>query len=790
MNKDSANVIAFGGNTMVYESIRRLALKELHGLLQNLMDNIDDALFDLSEKVGNDRERTMYFDAMRLVRIKRKAIEQGFDEAMQGAFDHLVMNRPGSTEKPGLDELELSLVDDEVLEDQIAIDNMISKARPRYEDDLFALRERLREVLHRSDIDPDDNPFDPRALCEGFHQACALLDTEIEVKLVLYKLFDKLVMGNLGPFYDRMNDDFASKGILPDMHASRERINHSVNRVKRHSTNPQVPDHAVLPDEKPDEQPGGDNLLAMMQQALHPGAADAPMVTAGLQPSGAPGVGVGVLPPAVLSALRGLQTAPGMEMPVSLVEPGQMKTQLQQQISVFREQNRHQVSAADDQIIDIVSMLFDFFFEDRALPDPIKVLIGRLQIPILKVAILDKGFFNSKKHPARKLLDSISRASLGWSQEAGEEQVLIDEIERIVGFLINEFDQDIAVFEQALSEFEEFLNTEKQRVVGRLEQIERIEQEREQRLENAREASDQLISKLIEGVDLSPDLRDFLVNTWNRALIYTWMSKGPDSNHWKNLRRISGTLIWTLIPKDNEKDRKKLLGTLPPLLRALNQAMDLIQAPKDERDRVFQILMREHSRVVKQTSRDIIERRKTAPEEEIRSWTGSVDIRLEEDASGEVDFVQTEEDELDAISGEQIKVVIQNLEDFATCVEKGEIEVSEEIVIASEPQPGIGQPAEGVEEEYLKQARNLEVGDWVEFLQESGRWQHARLSWKSNLTGKLVFVNRHGRKLRDTKVQRLAAEFASGKARPLQSVSVFDRAIHSIMSGLKPQALA
>ena len=73
----------------------------------------------------------------------------------------------------------------------------------------------------------------------------------------------------------------------------------------------------------------------------------------------------------------------------------------------------------DGQIIDVVSMLFDFFFDDAALPAPIKVLIGRLQIPILKVAILDCDFFNQKKHPARRLLDSISRAAMGWGAGHG-----------------------------------------------------------------------------------------------------------------------------------------------------------------------------------------------------------------------------------------------------------------------------------------------------------------------------------------------------------------------------------
>ena len=98
------------------------------------------------------------------------------------------------------------------------------------------------------------------------------------------------------------------------------------------------------------------------------------------------------------------------------------------------------------------------------MPDPIKVLIGRLQIPILKVAILDSSFFNHKKHPARQLLDSISKASLGWSDDQQLEDILIKKLEKIVDFLLLEFDQDIAIFEQALDEFQQFLKDENDKI--------------------------------------------------------------------------------------------------------------------------------------------------------------------------------------------------------------------------------------------------------------------------------------------------------------------------------------
>ena len=58
-----------GGGKVVYESVRRFALKRLSDLIRVLMENIDDALFELSEKAETDRQHNMYFEA-----IDRKSV--------------------------------------------------------------------------------------------------------------------------------------------------------------------------------------------------------------------------------------------------------------------------------------------------------------------------------------------------------------------------------------------------------------------------------------------------------------------------------------------------------------------------------------------------------------------------------------------------------------------------------------------------------------------------------------------------------------------------------------------
>jgi hypothetical protein len=821
-NEQPDNVIAFGGNTMVYESVKRFALKGLSDLIRVLMENIDDALFELSEKVESDRERNMYFDAMREIRLKRKQIQQNFDTEMQQCFDYLLLERLNPKNK--LQEEELSLVEQEDIEGQLAIENMISKARPHFEDDLYAIIERLKVVLHRKQIPEDLNPLDPKAICESFHLACKDLDSDIHVLLIFYKMFDKFVMSRLGGFYVELNNYFVNKGVLPEFEASKERMKFSSrfmsNKISKGDPSYQSNEESSASSDPVDKRgniPALDgNVLSMLQQAFSPSpgaysTGEMPAVSG--QHGGSSGAS-GVLPdgggssvlihPEYAAALSGLQTVMRSNQPVYNIDPNQYKTELQQQLNTFKQQNSHLSTSSDNQIIDIISMLFDFFFDDEALPDPIKVLIGRLQIPILKVAMLDENFFNQKKHPARKLLDSISKASLGWSADTEQEQILIDKIEKIVDFLLTEFEQDVSVFETALNEFKEFMSSENTKVANKLQEIKRKEQEKDEQLQRAQTVVSSFIQKMLNKHKLGLTVIEFLEGTWTTVLSNTLASQGADSKHWQNLKQITTTLIWTLIPKHSEEDKNKLLKTLPSLLRALSRGMELVKTDIEDQNKVFKMLVLEHSRVVKQTSKNIVTRiddKTVWPEggpetafagfSEIDDQDEVVDIQFSKDDTGEIQIV---ENDLDASQESELitnvaaiptQQVVHNLEEFAESVNQGNITIDEEIILDTAASQYQASPYEQEQDESDHKARSIEIGDWIEFIEHGSKAVNAKLSWKSNVTGKYVFVNRHGVKIKNITVNGLAMEIRAGRAKIIESVSVFDRAISSFMSTIK-----
>ena len=270
-----------------------------------------------------------------------------------------------------------------------------------------------------------------------------------------------------------------------------------------------------------------------------------------------------------------------------------------------------------------------------------------------------------------------------------------------------------------------------------------------------------MLTKLLSKYDFSFNVIEFFDGIWKQVLYKTCLTQGADSSHWRNLKKISSTLIWTLIPKNSEQEKQKLLRTLPPLLRALAKGMELVQFDKEQQNQVFEMLVQEHSNIVKQTSKNIVTRvddQTVWPEDKMAAALAGFNaseedaeqdnLRLHEERTGEMQMIDMaaeqpgEHDELDEISRSQTTDVIRNLEDFTDSIINGRIKIDEEIVL--DTAESSMQMAEDEADEYLEQAQALQIGQWVEFTDAEGQLQNAELSWKSNVTGKYVFVNRHG----------------------------------------------
>ena len=104
----------------------------------DLFNQIDDVLFDRAKTVAGDSLEASYFDAIQSLRRYREIVSEAFvaivDESMVEFWTHITdhsISVEQAAEKAGL-----SLMEDEDLEENIAVANIVSKAEKSFEKEL------------------------------------------------------------------------------------------------------------------------------------------------------------------------------------------------------------------------------------------------------------------------------------------------------------------------------------------------------------------------------------------------------------------------------------------------------------------------------------------------------------------------------------------------------------------------------------------------------------------------------------------------------------------------------
>ena len=103
-----------------------------------------------------------------------------------------------------------------------------------------------------------------------------------------------------------------------------------------------------------------------------------------------------------------------------------------------------QISNDTDRItMDVIALLFDYIFRDRSIPDALRSLFGRLQVPIVKAALLDRTFFSDKRHSARQLLDNLADAAIGATHDENYRAAFTALAAEVVEDICRDFEIDV-----------------------------------------------------------------------------------------------------------------------------------------------------------------------------------------------------------------------------------------------------------------------------------------------------------------------------------------------------------
>lgn len=733
---------------------RNLIDAALSNTIRELFEHLDDTLYELANKSESDNLQTVYFDAMRQLRKDRLHIEHEFCEQAISAYDGYWKTGHINIVQRTLDDLSqdshMSLLDNDELEESLAISTMTAKNENRYSHELHILKHRFHYLFSGEDKQelPEGSlsPIEPAVICPAFQTALSATPLDLKAKLVVYKLFERHITQSLGTLYSTVNQFLDQSGLGKKGNAwlRVKRVENAPNRSgqsdqERRRQSQTAPTKS---DPTPNTATAANrgNVFKALQQLLSANRtavwgddpAEPADDTSGRQAS--------IDTAELLSTLSIIQQAnlyKGMDEAAQPVyqDPNDIRAQLSNLQNSSADTPAKSLRKEDYDTIDVISMLFEFILDDLSLPDAMKVLISRLQIPMLKVAIADKAFFSRNDHPAHRLLDQLCLAALEWTDPGERDKdTLYHKIATVVKSILNEFRDDISLLDDLANEFTIWWSQEQRNAAVAEHRTNQVIRGKEQ-LQNAKRIVTQEINQRLDGIKEIPEAAmDILEDGMKDVLLLNYLRQGPDSKEWQESLQVVDRLLWSIEPKQEYADRQALLRTIPELLRNLRERLNSISYDQHKMARLFKELQNCHIGCLR--GQAITELNGPGTAISRSKQVRFPDMQLANDAAAYL----LEEDELSQV----------------------------------------------VLDQFNEDAGAIEIGTWFD-VQHGNTLSRVKLSWRSTISDSFIFVDRKGMKVIELTKAGLAKHLREGTAKQISipDEPIVQRALEAMIHALE-----
>ncbi len=565
------------------KQLQKQCSKTLLALLDDMFASCDDLYFDLASRATNNVEQNLYFESMREVRIKTSQMREDYQLGLGALFDTKLLQPRTKTKTASDDTGELNLVDDEAMENAVALSAMQTRARATSKGILYELCCRMSAAYGTDTVDEDNNPLDPKALCDLFAEASRVANIEIKARIILFKQYERYVVNRLPEIYTRANTLLKDAGIP---FTKQQQAKRPAGRRAAGTASPAE---------------GSESMTESMSDWLTPGESiyqygapafgDLNQLLASIRTTGSlsgdiPWFMSGNGSQLPREELLNLLDTP---LPARDRERIDIRSYLQQILSQGQPAGQMRaVQQIDEDVINLVAMFFDFVLDDDNIPAKVKALVSRLQMPILKIALRDKGFFSNAHHPARELINEFARLSIGVDDETKSRE-LLEKIDTLVHGIQDNTGDPVDVFTQSLQDLASFGAKQDKRATL----VEKRTKETEKgkaKTQIARAKSQAAIQDAMDGKSLPVALSRFIVNDWQEALFSTYLRDGDESPQWLEQLQTMQDLIWCSQPHTDEKSHQRLSRIRPELYEKLREGLTHTTMNDDDVDhRVAQV---------------------------------------------------------------------------------------------------------------------------------------------------------------------------------------------------------
>ncbi len=572
--------------------------------------SLDEAFSQDMDRARSNQEVSELSGIQRLFRRNQQELERYYCGYIAEGFVRFKKKELRTELQSGSGSGELSLVDNDELEETITLSSIVQKVDVLYAEPIWALNQRFAILNGGEQVTEAGNPAAPIQLCESLRRALRLIPLTSKTKATAYKIYEQHLTDLAKRIVEDINEYLKRAGVLPNLRYTPPRTSQAP-QARPADTGPaparagsQAVGAGPLPVPDPN-QPSEQYQSALLQairtlQASMRGNQPQPAATApaaGIQIATAdnpfaafvPGTspissgGVVISGDQLMAALQAVQNnaagvvaSPLDTGPLPPVDLGQVLAALAQQFQQGSLAKGGKVSQNDMHTIDLVGLVFEYMLKDENLPDSVKALLSYMHTPFLKLAFIDPGFFEQSEHPARMLLNSLAEAGIRWVGTDGTVQHdMYNKIKDVVDRVLRDFKNDVRVITELLLEFNNYTKN----IIRRQELMERRAAEKAQGEERLREVKLRVndeVRRRTDDRELPSAVLLFALQPWSDYLSFALLRYGEKSDKWANALAVVDDLLWIIEPKVDDGDIARQLELAPLLLRDMEAGFETI----------------------------------------------------------------------------------------------------------------------------------------------------------------------------------------------------------------------
>jgi hypothetical protein len=519
------------------DALQALTLDSLEGSLNRLFEGADDALFEMARGAANNREQTTFLDAMRAVRLGRGRTQQTFLQEVRRHFHPDAPHKRSSTKAE--DDIDsLTLTDSNILEKAIAISNISNRADELFKPQLWELGRRMNTLINERGAQISPQAISPISFCEAFRVAADTQDMEISVTLVLYKLFERIVVAQLPTLYGKLLKLLDDNSIRPEKIA--------VTTPHGSTWHEPAPAAAPMPPQGYQEQAYAPASHAPQPQMTVP----TPQAARGYPQQ-----------PAADFASQAAQSLDAHTLQLLQQLRPAMPANIAPQTYTDQHLADDLISAALGRMVpgwepasakayvrrtDAVGQMFNGIIADPHLPSELKSQFDQLRFSVIKTALQDVSFFANPSHPVRGLVHEL--ATLATTARTSNMQSL-QRMEDLVNQIQGQFDVaaesvrrpsgKIAPEEQ--SEIDHFLS----------DQIEKNKDRRKSIIDRVRRVVSEELQLRCTGRNIPDTAWPLLKSGWAPMMAAHLLRHGLDCTQWRDGLKLLDRILTALDPHKN-----------------------------------------------------------------------------------------------------------------------------------------------------------------------------------------------------------------------------------------------